>query len=453
MRGGLNSPVVTATANVVMNNWFLPLQPRLTMTQDPAFLLFSWTSAPVSSPQVVWGLAPGNYTNVSQDVSSSTYTESQLCGAPATTIGWHNPGMFYRALLGPLQPFTKYYYMFGDTQTGIFSQEYWFTSPPAVGPNQAISILAYGDMGLANDDLSQNPNGVEIPSLLTSHWMAQQINEGLASLLFHIGDLSYARGYSTEWDDFHDQITPIASAVPYMTCLGNHERDFPGSGSYYSGTDSGGECGVPATHRFPPPNNASAPQAESWYSVNYGPLHAVFMSTEDDFTKGSKQWNWIQEDLANVDRTVTPWLIFNGHRPMYIDSTNNTPPDGDQPVAALLREHVEPLLMQYQVDMAMWGHHHSFQRMCAVYQTKCLGYSVNNTYSGPFVAPIQMVIGMAGMGMSTNIETQTPAYVEKVDIYNYGFTRIDILDNDRLTMTFFANDGQVWDRFTIDRSS
>ena len=27
-------------------------------------------------------------------------------------------------------------------------------------------------------------------------------------------------------------------------CSGNHERDWPDSGSFYAGIDSGGECGV-----------------------------------------------------------------------------------------------------------------------------------------------------------------------------------------------------------------
>jgi hypothetical protein len=35
---------------------------------------------------------------------------------------------------------------------------------------------------------------------------------------------------------------------------------------------------------------------------------------------GGTQWQWIEADLRKVDRTKTPWIIFSGHRPMYIDS-------------------------------------------------------------------------------------------------------------------------------------
>jgi len=33
-------------------------------------------------------------------------------------------------------------------------------------------------------------------------------------------------------------------------CSGNHERDWPGTGSFYGNLDSGGECGVPAQTMF-----------------------------------------------------------------------------------------------------------------------------------------------------------------------------------------------------------
>ena len=59
------------------------------------------------------------------------------------------------------------------------------------------------------------------------------------------------------------------------------------------------------------------------------------MSTEHDFEAGSEQHTWIMKDLANINRTKTPWAIFGGHRPFYVDSTWNAPPDGDKYVIVL----------------------------------------------------------------------------------------------------------------------
>ena len=38
------------------------------------------------------------------------------------------------------------------------------------------------------------------------------------------------------------------------------------------------------------------------------------MSTEHDFRKGTKQYWALRNYLKSVDRGVTPWLIFAGHR-------------------------------------------------------------------------------------------------------------------------------------------
>ena len=38
--------------------------------------------------------------------------------------------------------------------------------------------------------------------------------------VFHNGDLSYARGYATDWEVFLEMNTKIFSRVPYMTDLG-----------------------------------------------------------------------------------------------------------------------------------------------------------------------------------------------------------------------------------------
>ena len=69
------------------------------------------------------------------------------------------------------------------------------------------------------------------------------------------------------------------------------------------------------------------------------------MSTEHAFDPSSPQYAFLEDHLKTVDRSVTPWLVFAGHRPMYVDSTNAEPVTGDLTVAKLLRENLEPLLV------------------------------------------------------------------------------------------------------------
>jgi hypothetical protein len=88
------------------------------------------------------------------------------------------------------------------------------------------------------------------------------------------------------------------------------------------------------------------------------------MSTEHDFSKGSPQWNFLEADIKAVNRSLTPWVIFTGHRMMYsVDA-------GD--FGEGMRDALEDLLMNHHVDLAWWGHTHQYERTCAVYQEKCV---------------------------------------------------------------------------------
>jgi len=128
---------------------------------------------------------------------------------------------------------------------------------------------------------------------------------------------------------------------------------------------------------------------------------------------------------------------------MYIDSTNNDPGAGDQPVAIELRALIEPLLLRYEVDLAFWAHHHSYQRSCFVFNEQCQPPSPDK-----YVAPVHLVIGAAGAGLSRNIEPTPPSWIEVVDDNSYGFVRLHV-DATTLSWEFVRSVDSV----VLDRSS
>jgi acid phosphatase type 7 len=82
-------------------------------------------------------------------------------------------------------------------------------------------------------------------------------------MVFHIGDLPYANGYISQWDQFTAQVAPISAKKPYMIASGNHERDWPNTGGFFDVKSSGGECGVLAeTMYYYPAEN----RANFWYA-------------------------------------------------------------------------------------------------------------------------------------------------------------------------------------------
>jgi hypothetical protein len=241
-------------------------------------------------------------------------------------------------------------------------------------------------------------------------------------LVLHIGDIAYATGYSAKWDIFMSSIEPVASYVPYMTLEGNHERDWPGTGTYFNGRDSGGECGIPTEARFRMPGA----KAGQWYSFNQGNVHFVMINTEFETSPGSPQYTWMENDLSKVDRRVTPWVIFNGHRPMYVAHGYD-----------LHFSEFEPLLYKYKVDLVLWGHVHYAVATCPVYKEECK----TAPHPGGYDAPVHTVIGNGGQGI-----TPPPAKWGAWTRYQaseWGYERILVHNATHLTMQFFANTNNV----------
>ena len=103
--------------------------------------------------------------------------------------------------------------------------------PPAIGnPDRETVVAAFGDMGNVEADGGFHHswdfnNKGEVPSLNTTKALQ---GDDLSEFVLHIGDISYAVGYMSEWDRFMTQIEPVASRRAWMTGIGNHEQDGQG---------------------------------------------------------------------------------------------------------------------------------------------------------------------------------------------------------------------------------
>ncbi|KAM3571335.1 hypothetical protein VYU27_006628 [Nannochloropsis oceanica] len=404
--------------------------------------------------------------------STTTYTRLDMCSPPAATIGFHDPGAIHSALMRGLEGGRDYTYRVGDAELNVWSDCITFTAPPFFpskeveggagggGKDVTYTFAVFGDMGTAEEDGSTNMGGEEVASLNTTRLLLRALSSSISrpplSLVLHIGDLSYARGYDYQWDEFLAQNEDIMKVVPWMVSSGNHERDasavslYRPSPSLYIGEDSGGECGVPTQIRFPMPGPwQEAEKDEPWYSFSSGPVRWVVLCIEKDFMPGSPQHDFLLDALSSqMNRTLTPWVVVAAHRPMYIDSDWDDPEKeaSDQEVAKKMQEGLEDVLMQYKVDLGIYGHHHSYQRTCQVYRNKCLAPSGGTEYK----APVHAVVGMAGQGLSQNALAVRPAIFEHVDTSHFGLTLMTV-NRTHLTLTLYSDEegGEVLDTFTL----
>jgi len=299
-------------------------------------------------------------------------------------------------------------------------------APPAVGGADAAvatRILLLADNGVTEPDGTIDHWDEPSASLTVQH-LREKIAAGLAdgaepwSLVVHPGDVSYATGLLLKWATFTARWAGVSDIVPYMVGQGNHERDFPGSGtdaSYEGSADSGGECGKVTGAIFP--------RSGDWRALAHGHVFVVMLNSEMAVEVGSPQLTWLDATLAAVDRAVTPWVIVAYHRPSYyVDATSAGGAGGarDAHFAAL-----EAVLVARRVDAAIVGHVHNALVTCPVADGVCTPG-----------APVHVCVGNAGQGL-TSVQATVPAWV-RFQKSAYGWATLEA-DAARMSIALFAD--------------
>ncbi len=182
------------------------------------------------------------------------------------------------------------------------------------------------------------------------------------------------------------------------------------------------------------------------------------MSTEHDYTIGSKQYKWIEHDLANVDRELTPWVIFGGHRAMYVNSNYGGAVTSDIVVMNLLIENIEPLLWKYKVNVAFWGHNHVVNRQTAVLNKTVIQESTMRPDEDGGIAiawhddpqaTVHFVIGTGGAGFTKNYVEPYPDWCEEV-FYRWGYTAVTAVNSTHLDWQWIdSSNSIVYDHVVI----
>ena len=72
-----------------------------------------WTTADATTPMVLYGTSASSLTSM-VSATTKTYNASSMCGIPANSTGYVDPGMLHSATLTNLSFSTRYYYQYGD---------------------------------------------------------------------------------------------------------------------------------------------------------------------------------------------------------------------------------------------------------------------------------------------------------------------------------------------------
>jgi len=304
------------------------------------------------------------------------------------------------------------------------------------GSNWSPHLAMFGDMG--------NENAVSLPLI------QREVDAGHFDAVIHVGDMAYdmAELDGLRGDIFMEKIEPIASQVPYMTCPGNHEW-------HYNFTNYKARFNMP----FDQKNNM-------FFSYDIGPVHFVSVSTEFyyflnyGYMQVKNQYDWLEADLSGVDRSVTPWVVLYGHRPMYC--TNDDRDDCTKfetrtrtGIPMLKMWGMEELLAKYGVDLAVWAHEHSYERLLPVMnRTVVPSPQPDQPYTDPR-APVHITTGSAGCREKVDPFIKNPPDWSAFRASDYGYTRLYVANSThlRIQQVNAEKNGQIIDEIWIEQNN
>jgi hypothetical protein len=268
-------------------------------------------------------------------------------------------------------------------------------------------------------------------------------------MLLHMGDFAYDfdSGGGGVGRAFMNDIANYSSKVPYMISHGNHESGYSFAHCTEFFRSQPSDTGTVAT-------GASATSPNNWwFSWNYGLVHFVTISTEVFFgsyaaTLLPAMWAWLEADLkqAQANRTAAPWIVVNGHRPLYCSC------DGDCDGAATTvrdgpggKHGLETLCHQYGVDFYMCGHEHDYERMFDVAPHPNIlkpwlsGKTTQSTTDMP--ATTYIISGAAGNHENHEPFTRPAPDRSAIRLNKFGYNRMYVHNATHVHWQFVVTDG------------
>ncbi len=152
--------------------------------------------------------------------------------------------------------------------------------------------------------------------------------------VIHAGDIVDDCNDTNQWIAFNQESMQYRKKYPFYAVVGNHDTNYVNFHKYIS-----------------------TPDNKNYYSKNIGPLHFIFLNSNDSLQESSTQYNWLVNDLENVT-TDSKAIIAVFHHPPFGCSKDGM--DGDE---KNLRQSIVPLFDLYGVKLVFSGHNHLYERI------------------------------------------------------------------------------------------
>ncbi len=384
----------TSTPTVAQGPPGLLVYPYLGSTTTGSVVI-SWATDSAGASEVRYSLDQ-DYSDV-VPAASNTYDGKH----------WHS------AVITGLAANTTYYYKaYTDSDDVTPWSEIRFTTAP--GSAAGFTFVALGD---------SRPYTASSPPSQGALDVAAEMDRHSFDLAIHSGDIvnqgGICSGDNSAWNQYirayFDLYQGSMGSIPFYPSVGNHELN-------------GGSCGYQAyTDVYDLPENAPPGDREEYFSYDWGQVHFVVLDTNQSYTTGSSQYDWLVNDLQ---ATARPWKIVSFHHPAYSSGAHSS--------TSAVQAHLVPVFETYGVDVVFNGHDHHYERTCPILSDAC-----TTPQDGGVV---YYVTGGGGAPLYPALSSWFTAYVASRN----HFVEVEV-DDCRLRLDAVATNGSVFDSYDIHR--
>lgn len=313
--------------------------------------------------------------NLNYEATGYSLVYSQLY--PFVGLQNYTSGIIHHVRLTGLSASTVYYYRCGDPHQNAMSKVLSFKTMPAPGPSRFPARIAIvGDLGLTYNTTStidhvrsKDPDLILLVGDVSYANLYLTNGTGSACYSCSFPDSPIHETYQPRWDYWGRFMEPLISRVPIMVVEGNHEIE----------EQVGNKTFAAYSSRFAFPSQESGSGSTFYYSFNAGGIHFIMLGGYIDYNKTGEQYKWLEHDLADVDRSMTPWLVAAWHPPWYSSYKAH------YREAECMKQEMEELLYRYGVDIVFNGHVHAYERSNRVFN-----------YTLDPCAPVYITVGDGG---------------------------------------------------------
>src|SRR5437867_3962664 len=193
--------------------------------------------------------------------------------------------------------------------------------------------------------------------------------------------------------------------------------------------------------------------SKQYYSYDMQNVHVLTMSTEEQFTVGSAQYNFVLDDLQQAATNPNiKWNIVNMHAPLY--SSPNTCGDPACEGDKALRDTYHQLFDKYGVDLVLEGHVHNYQRSYPIMYnsgnpSNPIVTSCNKSSYNSSEGQVYAIVGTGGVNLH-GLAGKSSFMADQQDS-KFGILNIQSSD-DVLDVKFIDSHGSFFDQFNITKA-